>query len=53
MQCYTHDIQHACLPCQQGIKTGFTLEVTLKKSGVEGGWDLASLYVVCPCLYTQ
>ena len=35
------------------VKTGFTPEVTLKKSGVEGGWDLASPYVVCPCLHTQ
>ena len=35
------------------IKTGFTLEVTLRKSGVEGGWDLASTYVVHPCLHTQ
>ena len=33
--------------------TGFTPEVTLRKSGVEGGWDLASPYVVCPCLHTQ
>ena len=35
------------------VKTGFTLEVTLRKSGVEGGWDLASPYVVRPCLHTQ
>ena len=35
------------------VKTGFTLEVTLKKSGVECGWDLASPYVVCPCLHAQ
>ena len=36
-----------------GVKTGFTPEVTLRKSGVEGGWDLASPYVVCPCLHAQ
>ena len=35
------------------VKTGFTLEVTLRKSGVECGWDLASSYVVCPCLHAQ
>ena len=35
------------------IKTGFTLEVTLRKSGVEDGWDLASPYVVHPCLHAQ
>ena len=35
------------------VKTGFTLEVTPKKSGVEDGWDLASPYVVHPCLHTQ
>ena len=35
------------------VKTSFTLEVTLRKSGVEGGWDLASTYVVCPCLHAQ
>ena len=35
------------------IKTGFTLEVTPRKSRVEGGWDLASPYVVHPCLHTQ
>ena len=35
------------------VKTSFTLEVTLRKSRVEGGWDLASPYVVCPCLHTQ
>ena len=35
------------------VKTGFTLEVTPRKSGVEGGWDLASSYVVHPCLYAQ
>ena len=29
------------------VKTSFTLEVTPRKSGVEGGWDLASPYVVC------
>ena len=35
------------------VGTGFTLEVTLRKSGVEGGWDSASPYVVRPCLYIQ
>ena len=35
------------------VKTGFTLEVTLRKSGVEGSWDLASPYVVHPCLHAQ
>ena len=35
------------------VKTSFTLEVTLRKSGVECGWDLTSPYVVCPCLHTQ
>ena len=33
------------------VKTGFTPEVTLRKSGVEGSWDLTSPYVVCPCLH--
>ena len=32
------------------VKTSFTLEVTLMKSGVENVWDLASLYVMCTCL---
>ena len=35
------------------VKTGFTPEVTPRKSRVEGGWDLASPYVVRPCLHTQ
>ena len=35
------------------VKTGFTPEVTPRKSRVEGGWDLASPYVVCPCLHAQ
>ena len=35
------------------VMTSFTLEVTLRKSGVECGWDLASPYVVCPCLHAQ
>ena len=35
------------------VKTGFTPEVTLRKSRVEGGWDLASPYVVRPCLHAQ
>ena len=33
--------------------TGFTPEVTPRKSGVEGGWDLTSPYVVHPCLHAQ
>ena len=37
----------------ESVKTGFTPEVTPRKSGVEGGWDLASPYVVHPCLHTQ
>ena len=32
------------------VVTGFTPEVTPRKSRVEGGWDLASPYVVRPCL---
>ena len=40
-------------PVRVGVKTGFTLEVTPRKSGVEGGWDLASPYVVLPCLHAQ
>ena len=35
------------------VKTSFTLEVTLRKSRVEDSWDLASPYVVCPCLHAQ
>ena len=35
------------------IKTSFTLEVTPRKSRVEGGWDLASSYMVCSCLHAQ
>ena len=35
------------------VKTSSTPEVTLRKSGVEGGWGLASPYVVHPCLHTQ
>ena len=35
------------------VKTGFTPEVTPRKSRVECGWDLASPYVVCPCLHAQ
>ena len=35
------------------IKTSFTPEVTPRKSRVEGGWDLASPYVVCPCLHAH
>ena len=35
------------------VKTSFTLEVTLRKSGVECGWDLASPYIVHPCLHAQ
>ena len=42
------------VPCgSKFVKTGFTPEVTLRKSGVEGGWDLASPYVVRPCLHAQ
>ena len=37
----------------RSVKTGFTPEVTPRKSGVEGGWDLASPYVVRPCLHAQ
>ena len=33
------------------VKTSFTMEVTLRKSGVESRRDLASPYVVHPCLY--
>ena len=35
------------------VKTGFTPEVTPRKSRVESGWDLASPYVVRPCLHAQ
>ena len=35
------------------VKTGFTLEVTPRKSRVECGWDLASPYMVHPCLHAQ
>ena len=35
------------------VKTGFTTEVTPRKSRVEGGWDLTSPYMVCPCLHAQ
>ena len=35
------------------VKTSFTPEVTLRKSRVECSWDLASPYVVCPCLHAQ
>ena len=34
------------------VKTSFTPEITLRKSRVESRWDLASLYVVQPCLLT-
>ena len=34
------------------VKISFTLKITPRKSGVERGWDLASLYVVCPYLHT-
>ena len=33
------------------VKTSFTPEVTPRKSGVEKGWDLTSLYVVHCCLH--
>ena len=35
------------------VKTSHTPEVTLRKSGVEGSWDLTSPYVVHSCLHTQ
>ena len=35
------------------VKTSFTQEVTPRMSRVEGGWNLTSPYVVCPCLHTQ
>ena len=35
------------------VKTSFTLKITPRKSRVEGGWDLASPYVVHPCLHAQ
>ena len=35
------------------VKTGFTPEVTPRKSRVEGGCDLASPYVVHSCLHPQ
>ena len=31
----------------------FSLEVTLRKSRVEGSWDLASPYVMRHCLHAQ
>ena len=37
----------------ENVKAGFTLEVTPRKSRVEGGWDLASPYVVRSCLHAQ
>ena len=40
-------------PSRLSVKTGFTPEVTPRKSRVEGGWDLASPYVVRPCLHAQ
>ena len=33
------------------VETGFTPEVTPRKSRVEGGWDLTSPYVMHPCLH--
>ena len=35
------------------VKSSFTLEVTPRKLGVKSGWDLASPYMVHPCLHTQ
>ena len=35
------------------VKINFTPEVASRKSGVECGWNLASPYVVHPCLHTQ
>ena len=43
----------ALLSIDAPVKTSFTPEVTPRKSRVEGGWDLASPYVVHPCLHTQ
>ena len=44
---------HQVLPEGSPVKSGFTPEVTPRKSGVECGWDLTSPYVVHPCLHTQ
>ena len=44
-------IQYPIMDLEVSVKTSFTLEVTLRKSRVENRWDLASLYVVCPCLH--
>ena len=41
------------MSCNDIVKTSFTPEVTPRKSGVESGWDLASPYVVHPCLHAQ
>ena len=38
---------------EYAVRISFTLEVTPRKSGVEGGWNLASPYVVHPCLHAQ
>ena len=54
--------QRLCGICKRGgtlrvslgaVKTSYTPEITLRKSRVEGGWDLASPYVVHPCLHAQ
>ena len=45
--------QHPCNTLFIIVKTSFTLEITLRKSGVECGWDLASPYVMCSCLHAQ
>ena len=42
-----------CVYLDNSVKTSFPLEVTPRKSGVECDWDLASPYVVHPCLHTQ
>ena len=49
-----HDLHWAFeMSSDETVKTSFTPEVTPRKSRVEGGWDLASPYVVYPCLHTQ
>ena len=53
LACCSHSSSLTYIDDRVTVKTGFTLEVTLRKSGVEGGWDLASPYVVRPCLHAQ
>ena len=50
---YFNPSRHALYKLLTLVKTGFTPEVTQRKSGVECDWDLASPYVVRPCLHTQ